>query len=330
MLGISISINPETGEVDVELVEGKSEYRKRNKGKSLLSFPAEYVVIDTETTGLDPDYCELIEAAAVRVVDDIEVERFQTLIKPNDPIPDFITELTGITNEMVNDAPTPDIAIPELINFIGDSIIVAHNAHFDINFLYDYSEQYIARPFSNDFICTMRISRRVFPEMSNHKLKTLCKNILGIVPPHRALGDALAAWEIFKACKAEIIATIGLDEFAKNSKNVLKAREIIAKTATFCENHPLYGKYCVFTGTLSKMVRRDAMQAVVDLGGYCLDNVTREADYLIMGIQDYSKFTDGEKSNKLKKTEKLIQKGYEIEILSENIFYDLLLSDEAS
>ena len=120
------------------------------------------------------------------------------------------------------------------------------------------------KPFRNDFVCTMRISRRVFPEMKNHKLSTLCKNILGIIPSHRALDDALAAWELLKTCKTEINATIGFDEFAKNQKYQLKARDIKATIDNFSASHPLFGKYCVFTGTLSKWLR-DAMQAVVDL-----------------------------------------------------------------
>ncbi|NLO49067.1 MAG: exonuclease, partial [Clostridiales bacterium] len=84
------------------------------------------------------------------------------------------------------------------------------------------------------------------------------------------------------------------------------------------------GKICVFTGTLEKMVRKEAMQAVVDFGGTCGDNVTSKTNYLILGNFDYCKSIKDGKSRKHKKAEKLILQGQDISIISENVFYDLL------
>lgn len=326
-LALSVTVN-DFGEVEVTFIEGKNEYRQRKKGKSLLQFPKDLVVIDIETTGLDPEFCEIIEVAAIKIRDNQEVDHFETLVKPIEEVDSFITKLTGITNDMLSCAPTPDSVFPKLIGFIGEDTIVAHNAHFDINFLYDYFELFLSKEFNNNFICTMRLCRRIFPELQNHKLYTLCNHFCLSEPSHRALNDAKATLQLFNICKQTVEQTIGFEDFAKQTKKPhLKASTIAPETDVFDKDHPLFGKSCVFTGTLTKMVRQEAMQLVVNLGGNCTDGITRNTDYLIMGIQDYSKFTDGQKGNKLKKAEELIQKGFGIEIISENVFYDLIFEN---
>lgn len=95
------------------------------------------LVIDLETTGLDPSYDEIIELAAVRVENKAIVPEFQSLVKPSFPIDGFITELTGITNEMLSNAPSVDAVLPSFFDYAGQSTVVAHNANFDVNFLYD-------------------------------------------------------------------------------------------------------------------------------------------------------------------------------------------------
>lgn len=100
----------------------------------------------------------------------------------------------------------------------------------------------------------------------------------------------------------------------------LHAKDITATTDNFDISHPLYGKLCVFTGTLEKMQRKDAMQLVVNLGGQCGDNVTAKTNYLILGNNDFCSLIKDGKSNKQKKAESLILKGKDIQILSENVF----------
>ena len=105
------------------------------KGSSLLQIPASYTMIDTETTGLDPQYDKIIEMAAVKVRDGKEVARFETLVNPEQPIDDFIADLTGITNEELSAAPVAADCLPDFMEFIGDDLIVGHNIHFDVNFI---------------------------------------------------------------------------------------------------------------------------------------------------------------------------------------------------
>ena len=110
---------------------------KREKGKLTREWLDNYVVIDIETTGLTPLYDEIIEFAAIKIENDSIVDSYSTLIKPSQPISSFITSLTGITNELVENAPKIENVIDNIISFIADKTIVGHNVSFDINFLYD-------------------------------------------------------------------------------------------------------------------------------------------------------------------------------------------------
>lgn len=112
-------------------------------------------------------------------------------------------------------------------------------------------------------------------------------------------------------------------ESCRQQKAPLKSSDIVASTQNFDPSHPLYGKVCVFTGTLEKMTRKDAMQLVADLGGINGDSVTKKTNYLILGNNDYCPLIKDGKSNKQKKAESLILNGADLAILPENTFYDL-------
>lgn len=109
-----------------------------------------------------------------------------------------------------------------------------------------------------------------------------------------------------------------------NTKSNLSAKDIVTEKTDFDETHPLFGKTCVFTGTLEKMARKDAMQIVVDLGGLVGNSVTKKTNYLILGNNDYCSSIKGGKSSKQKKAESLKLAGNDIEIISENVFYDMI------
>ena len=112
------------------------------KGKSIIDFPDEYICFDVETTGLSLEYHEIIEISAVRVKNGNICEVFSSLVHPSESIPQFITNLTGITNEMAKHAPEPQSVLPRFIEFIGDNVLVGHNAaSFDMNFVYDACEK---------------------------------------------------------------------------------------------------------------------------------------------------------------------------------------------
>lgn len=162
------------------------------RGKSLIAFPEDYICLDLETTGLRPASDWIIEVAAYRVRSGTVTDRFVSFIRPGEisKVSSFITQLTGITREMVEDAPLPCDILPELFEFIGEDMVVGHNTCFDMNFLYDGAIRAGIDPIGNDFTDTMRISRRTYKELPNHRLGTLAEH-LDVNPTiaHRAAAD---------------------------------------------------------------------------------------------------------------------------------------------
>ena len=166
------------------------ENKKLTKDKEV-----NFVAIDVETTGLSPVYNELIEISAIKYEKAKKKDIFSTLIKPKKEISDTITNITGITNEMVKNAPNIEQVMPELIDFIGDYPIVAHNANFDYSFLQNNSQKSFSK---NKVIDTVAISRKMLPSLPNHKLNTVSKYI-GIEEDgfHRAEFDCECCAKIY-------------------------------------------------------------------------------------------------------------------------------------
>lgn len=180
--------------------------KRPEKGKSLLELPEDYVVVDLETTGLWPDIDEIIEIGAVRVRGLEITDAFSTLVYPINGIDSFITQLTGISPKMVEDAPRVSEALKAFLRFTDNDIVIGHNVHFDINFLYDKCIECFGFGFSNDFIDTMRISRKLFPEYRHHKLCDLEERFgLHNEQAHRALSDVLTTNNCFQYMRKWII-----------------------------------------------------------------------------------------------------------------------------
>lgn len=161
------------------------------KGKCLLEIPEDYTVLDLETTGVYPyPLSEIIEIAMVKVRGNKIIDQFQTLVKPAKKIPNQATKKNGISNEDVSNAPCIEQVISKAFSFSQNDIIVAHNANFDINMFYDNVYKHLGIAFSNDFVDTLPIARKVYPEFGDHSLDSLCCNIpLDNKNTHRALAD---------------------------------------------------------------------------------------------------------------------------------------------
>ncbi len=296
------------------------------KGNSLLTFPTDYVVIDIETTGLDPKFDEIIELSALRVHAGEICSRFTSFVKPENEISSFITELTGITNSDVADAPAIGSILPDFLDFIVSDIIVGHNVHFDLNFIYDAAMEHCGRPVSNDIVDTMRIARHVLPQLKHRRLEDVA-SALGVVPggAHRALVDCETTHSVLQALRATADSSgIDLSLLFKIATRGVKAADITAETGNEQPDSPLFGKVCVFTGMLEKMTRKEAMQIVTNMGGTCGDIVTAKTNYLILGNNDYCTTIKDGKSTKQKKAESLILNGSDLQILSESVFYDMI------
>ncbi len=340
-MNIKLSHGSDGIKIEIEdSYETKNKGSKRPfKGKSLLEMPDCYTIIDLETTGLSTECDSIIEVSAIRVVKGEIVDSYSHLVQP--PliydcykskycyVTSFITELTGITNEMLEDQPVIEEVLPEYLEFIGKDTIVGHNVNFDINFIYDNALEKLGVSFSNDFVDTLRVSRRLLPELPSHRLCSVAE-ALGVTQndAHRALADCITTNDCFIKLKAIAIEKHGsIAAFSEDSKRTsycYDMRVIKSEKTEFDTSHPLYGKKCVFTGVLERMTRRQAAQIVVDFGGICENDVTKNTNFLILGNNDYCTSIKDGKSNKHKKAEAYKLKGMDIEIIPENVFYDML------
>lgn len=320
--------------------------------KTIIAFPDDYIVIDTETTGLDCKYDSLIEICGIKYRNNEEVERFERLVKPEkyyiaddeDDIENyvevngkyvsyvdaFITSLTGITNEMLVDAGTMEEVIPKFIEFIGNDILVGHNIGFDARFI-NKCICTLDGEFKNQMVDTMRISRKLLPELQHHRLKDLVKyfNISG-KKAHRAEVDCEYTQQCYIELKKLLIDNYGsLDNYLetikkKSRSHTLHVGDFTTENTIFNEDGDIYNKTFVFTGTLEKMTRKEAMQTVVDLGGHVGTSITSNTNFLVLGNNDYNPILRGAKSAKLKKAEKMKLDGEPIDIVSENVFYQMV------
>ncbi len=163
---------------------------------------SEFVVFDIETTGLSFQNDRITEIGAVLIKDGEVLSVFNTFVDPGCAIPESITELTGITNDMVKGAPSQEEAVRSFLAFAGDRVLIAHNAGFDTSFIRKVADDY-GIPFPNTYLDTVALSRYVNPELKKHKLDTLAEYFkLGDFNHHRASDDAeMLAMIFFKMAK---------------------------------------------------------------------------------------------------------------------------------
>jgi DNA polymerase-3 subunit epsilon len=172
------------------------------------------VVLDFETTGISPDYGDrAIEIGAVKIRGGEILERFQSLMNPGVRVSQFIENYTGITNQMVQDAPDAAEVMLEFADFIGDVPLVAHNASFDRRFL-NTEFALVGQGARDNFGCSMLISRRVYPDAPNHKLETLVryKDLQTDGTFHRALADAEMTAYLWMAMAEDLRSMYGFDQ----------------------------------------------------------------------------------------------------------------------
>jgi DNA polymerase-3 subunit epsilon len=211
-------------------------------------FEKPIVMIDFETSGMSPDQGDRVtEVAALRIVGGEVVDRFVSLINCNVRISSFITQLTGITQAMVNRAPSSTEVMPELLRFIGTDTLAAHNASFDEKFLQAESARLGLRSQHDGLICSVKLARRVYPGLSSYSLGPLAAT-LGIRfkgNAHRAEADA----EVASALLLHIGAHLG-ERYGMRSVDPLLLQQINKLTAA---KVPAY---------LDKMVAMPQAQAV--------------------------------------------------------------------
>ncbi len=169
-----------------------------NKEKELVK---DYVVFDLETTGFDAKTCEIIEIGALKYKDDKLIDEFNMLINPGILIPDTITNITGINDDMVKNKPTIKEALPKFITFIEDLTLIAHNSSFDLSFIEENIKKLNLNMISNKNIDTVYLARKYIPETYNAKLETLKKHFKLNYGSHRSLEDCYTTNYVYQYCK---------------------------------------------------------------------------------------------------------------------------------
>lgn len=304
-----------------------------------------YFVIDFETANSSrTSVCAL---GIVEVYNGNLLNKWDYLINPEEDFDGFNIYIHGISPDMVEDKPTFPEIWADVKQILANQIVIAHNASFDMSVLRHVLDKYQIEYPTFKYSCTRILSKKTWPNLVNYKLDTIA-NLLKIdFIHHQACEDAIATSKVFE----KILEVNSIDNFeelhtnlkVKNGelfpnsykacevksssysiKQYIKPKDIIPESDNFDINHVLYNKGIAFTGTLTSMPRKDAAQHAVNKGAFYCNSVTKKTNYLVIGIQDYTKFADGEKSSKLKKAEELINKGQDLEIIDENEFLNLI------
>ena len=244
-----------------KVVASKGTYNAETFEKSKHSLhmpntPKRYVIVDLETTGLNPQYDYITEFGAVLVENSEIVDTFEQLVKPKKNIPEKVENLTGITNEMVSNAPSMNIVLPKFLEFIGDDILVGHNIDFDSKFISAACQRFNL-PYKNKVCDTLELSRQALPNLENHKLGTVCKKLKIINDnTHRALSDVIATKQVF-------------EELSK------KAEPVIHRHPKFALKHNSYGvRYTAKTKAIQEL-----QQLLLDITD---DNVLTDEEVIML------------------------------------------------
>ncbi|BCG59647.1 PolC-type DNA polymerase III [Paenibacillus sp. URB8-2] len=188
---------------------------------------ATYVVFDIETTGLSITRNNITELAAVKMQGGQEIDRYTTFVNPHEKIPYHIQQLTNITDDMVKDAPDLEPVLHEFVAFIGDSVLVAHNARFDMGFIQASLAKFGLPLLPNPSLDTLELARLLHPNMKNHRLNTLADKYKVLLESHhRAVDDTVALGGVLNGLLADAEKLKGLtmldrlnDEVGKDLSN---------------------------------------------------------------------------------------------------------------
>lgn len=176
------------------------------EGQQLNKYVKDYIIYDLETTGISVKRDEIVEISAIKVRDSKVVDEFTSLVNPLRPIPYGASSVNGITDDMVIDAPTLDVILPQFIDFIGDMILVGHNIKsFDMKFIYRDCRKIFGKIPDNDYVDTLRFSRTILPDLPHHALGDLATYYgISTKGAHRALNDCRMNQKVYEKLNEEI------------------------------------------------------------------------------------------------------------------------------
>jgi exonuclease, DNA polymerase III, epsilon subunit family len=301
-----------------------------------------YVALDIETANdFRGSICSI---GLVKFQDGNIIDTFYTLINPEEEFDDFNIFIHGITPEDVRDSPTFPEVRKAIVDFIGSDIVVCHFAQFDMGALNDVYNKYQLDYDDIKYICSYRLAKVAMPGQLNYKLKNLSKTLNIQLDHHNALSDAKASGlildhllssnsfsdlkDFLKEYRYDKTGLLGQRGFNRKKDPRYKDNLIYTPTedekAAMDPDHYFYGLYFCFTGKLERMTRKEANKAVALVGGVPEKGVTNHTNILVVGEQDWRVVGLDGLSSKMKKAQSLLEKGHDIEIMTENDFIKLL------
>ena len=291
--------------------------------KDNSKFLPDYTVVDVETTGFNYRKDRIIQFGAVKVRNHQIVDTLNFLANPGIPIPDEASKVNGITNEMVEGMPGFTEHINEVLAFISSDILLSHNAPFDKGFI----EYQFGETLPNRWLDTLSYAKEYYPYSSNYKLGTLYKDLMQEEPEnaHDALADCKMTAKVFEAITEYAGDNGRLIHWQMIDNPVLYCYELpkreFVSSCTASSDMPFYKKHVVFTGIIPGMVRRQAIQAVINQGGDYGHQLRQKTSFLVTG--------KGANEEMIKQAEMGVLPDNPIKILSAEEFKQLIKPKEA-
>lgn len=301
-----------------------------------------YVALDVETANYSRG--SICSIGLVKFLDGVPTDTFYSLVNPEEPFDDYNTFIHGIDANAVANSPTfPEIK-QQLLEFIDGLPVVAHFAQFDMGAIADAYAKYELELDDIEYLCSYRLAKVAMPGQLNYKLKRLAKALKIELDHHNALSDAKASGLIL----AHLISSNQFDDletflkhFRYDKKGKLGAKGFRRKKdlaykenllyqptaeeiAKMDPNHVFYGLHFCFTGKLERMTRKEANRAAALVGAIPENSVTQKTNILVVGEQDWRVVGTEGLSTKMKKAQSLLEKGHDIEIMTEDDFIKLL------
>lgn len=287
----------------------------------------DFCVLDVETTGLECSQDRIVQIGIIKMVDNQPVDSLNTYINPEIPIPSRATDIHGITDSDVKDAPTYKQIADRVLSLMNNSTVVGHNVTFDLNFVQRIFP-FCSDPDADikiDYVDTWEYAHKVVPRLRDYKLQTLL-SYYHIDPgaAHTAYDDARATLELFNALRYEYAHKDEMEARRKaaelEARRQKKEAERAARAAAFSSS-PLFEKSFCFTGSFS--IDRAAMEALAQsVGGVLREKISGRTSYLVVG--DVSDLPEWALDRKLHKAEDLIEAGKGIQIIDESQFMRLV------
>lgn len=286
------------------------------RATKVLASIRDYVVLDTETTGLDCNNDRIVEVALICYEKGRETGRFSTLVDPQMPISLIASSINHITDADVVGAPTIEAVMPDILQRIRDKVVIGHNITFDLRFL---GRAVRGETLQIEYIDTIALAKRAFPGQPSYKLENLAK-IFGFSDGrlHRALDDAEITASLFDACRKAI-----MDDYQRELAERKAEREIRkAKRLEEFAWSSLIDKNFVFTGDFLSN-RRELENAVEKVGANLRTEINGNTDYLVAG--DVTHLPQWAVERKYLKAKELIEKGGKLRIITEEQYFNMIL-----